>query len=746
VTSEGLAPQSQKIEAIVALAHPTNVSTLRSFLGMVNYYSHFITDFHEIKKPLTLLLRKTTKWTWGETQQTAFNLLKQRLISAPVLRAPDWDKPFYLYTDWSKVGCGYILTQKDGASREYVIEYGASTNNDAEANYSSYEGELLAVKKGIEHYRYYLFGRKFHIITDHQPLYWLLTTPNLRGKFARWAVILSEYDFDIQHRAGAKHQNVDALSRLSVDNDVSSVLQRSMGLWAAHKATSAGLMAAYSLIAPSRDIWKHPEQLLLVQENMANTTGVYPVGLQSYKWDGTTLWKVMPSGVCLHVPKPEERDAIIKQLHEQLGHVGRDRTYDIMSQNYWWFGMHTDTYRVVSMCQECDRAKNSSAHRAPALQPLPIKPPFYRVSLDIAGPLPVSSARYVAVLVIIEHFTKHVELVPLRKVTADAVADAFEDRILFRFGAPAECLTDGGSEFKAEFHALCGKYKIDHRIISPDHPSANGATERVVQTFKGAIRAYVLKEGRKKWDKMVQNIQFGYNITPQKSTGYSPYFLLFGRQPLFPPQLRAAFQDHLDPEDEAQLLNFMEHRAQLLAEALPTAMENLIAAQQRDVLRYKHRRSGIYKAQPYKFSVGDFVYYRQPAKNTLDVKTARHILRVKEMRPSDVVILEGADGESKAVHVSNCQPCRLPQVITPLGFQDPSLACIKCKGTDKLMPSPMILCDYCEEGTHISCLTEPLDVVPDGRWICPHCRVYLQVPALVAGRQYFTPFQLYATE
>jgi hypothetical protein len=733
VTSDGLAPQPQKVEAIIALSCPNNISSLRSFLGMVNYYAHFITNLHEVKKPLTLLLRKSTKWVWGTSQHDAFELLKQRLISAPVLRAPNWNRPFTLYTDWSRIGCGFILAQKDDDNLEYVVEYGSSTNNNAEANYSSYEGELLAVKKGIEHYRYYLFGRKFQIVTDHQPLHWLLTTPSLRGKFARWAVILSEYDFEIVHRAGKAHKNVDALSRLRVATDITTTMQQSVGMWAAHKAISAGLVALHSLVTPTKDIWQSPDLLSKVQSFMGidGSTGLFPVGLRSYRWDGTKLWKVLPSGAKLHVPEPSERSNIILQTHERLGHLGRDRTYDILSQNYWWAGMHSDTHKVVSMCRECDRAKNSSAHRSPALQPLPIKPPFYRVSLDIAGPLPASVSRFTAVLIIVEHFTKHVELVPLRKVNAATVADAFQDRILFRFGAPAECLTDGGSEFKREFHMVCQKYNIEHRVISPDHPSANGAAERVVQILKAALRAYVLREGRKKWDDYVPHIQFGYNITPQKSTGFSPYYLLYGRQPLFPEQLRATYADHLDVEDEAQVIDFIEHRAIALAHAIPTAMENLVAAQQRDVKRYRHRRSGIYKAQPYQFSVGDFVYYRQPAENTLDVKTARHILRVKEMRPSDIVILEGSDGNTKAVHVSNCQPCRLPQIMAPDGYQDPHMACTYCGGTDPNEPSSMIICDFCEQGSHISCLPEPLNVVPDGRWICIGCRAYLKVPAFL---------------
>ena len=129
-------------------------------------------------------------WEWEPVQDAAFEALKKALGSAPVLRRPDIRRPFQLHTDWSMLGLGAVLTQKDDNGKEYVIAYASRSNNDAEAKYSSYEGECLAVVWAMAHFRPYLYGQKFTVVTDHQPLKWLMESDKLTGKLARWALLL----------------------------------------------------------------------------------------------------------------------------------------------------------------------------------------------------------------------------------------------------------------------------------------------------------------------------------------------------------------------------------------------------------------------------------------------------------------------------------------------------------------------------------------------------------------------------
>jgi len=137
------------------------------------------------------------------------------------------------------------------------------------------------------------------------------------------------------------------------------------------------------------------------------------------------------------------------------------------------------------------------------------------------------------VLVIAEAFSKWIDLVPLWKLTAIAVTLAFRERVLAHFGRPVEVTSDNGAEYKAEFHQLCLDLGIDHRMITPGHPEANGLVERIVQVLKKALHKYVLIHGVVAWPEHLPTTEFGYRTTPQRSTRFSPYFLVYGRQPTY---------------------------------------------------------------------------------------------------------------------------------------------------------------------------------------------------------------------
>jgi hypothetical protein len=162
---------------------------------------------------LNNLLREDVAWNWSEECQKAFDTINERLTQAPILRRPDYSRPFELHTDWSGVGLVAVLVQRDDEGREYVFAYASRSNNMTERNYSSYAGECLAAVWGVSHFRVYLYGRRFVLLTDHEPLKWLTTNEKLTGMHARWAYILSEYDFEIRHRPGKRSGDADGLSR-----------------------------------------------------------------------------------------------------------------------------------------------------------------------------------------------------------------------------------------------------------------------------------------------------------------------------------------------------------------------------------------------------------------------------------------------------------------------------------------------------------------------------------------------------
>ena len=212
ISQDGIEVQPEKTEAGNNWPVPKDLTELRSFLGLASYYRRFISDFSIVAAPLYLLTRKGQSFRWGDEQQQAFDELKRRLTTAPVLASPRSSGTMYLDNDACETGLGIVLSQEqDGHER--VLSYGSRSLSSAEKNYSITRKELLAVIFGLKRFRQYLIERKFVIRTDHSALQWLRRTPESIAQAGRWLTLMKEFQFEVQHRPGTKHQNADALSR-----------------------------------------------------------------------------------------------------------------------------------------------------------------------------------------------------------------------------------------------------------------------------------------------------------------------------------------------------------------------------------------------------------------------------------------------------------------------------------------------------------------------------------------------------
>ncbi|GBG62637.1 hypothetical protein CBR_g31272 [Chara braunii] len=214
VTRGGLRPDSRKVGAVKEAPVPTSLTQVRAFLGLASYYRRFIKGFVAIARPLTSLLRKDQPLSWDAECQQAFATLKDALATAPILIRPNPSKQFILIMDWQLKAISAILAQKGNDGGEHVIEYASCTVLGERRNDSAPQGECYAVVWGIQHFHPYLYGQKFHLVTNHEPLPALKKLTNYTGMIGRWAVRLQEYDFDIVHRKTERHGNADELTRL----------------------------------------------------------------------------------------------------------------------------------------------------------------------------------------------------------------------------------------------------------------------------------------------------------------------------------------------------------------------------------------------------------------------------------------------------------------------------------------------------------------------------------------------------
>jgi hypothetical protein len=214
VGKDGLKPDPDNIKKVKELKPPENLKDVRAILGLCSYYRRFIKGFSKIAKPINELLQKDTPLEWTEERNTAFEILKKKLIEAPILQFPNFEKEFILCTDASGKGVGAVLAQLNDEGKEIVIAYASKTMNKAEQNYPITEQECLAIIWGVQHFHKFLIGRKFTIVTDHSALKTLKTAKVPKGRRARWMMELQQYNFEVKHRSGKSNTNADGLSRL----------------------------------------------------------------------------------------------------------------------------------------------------------------------------------------------------------------------------------------------------------------------------------------------------------------------------------------------------------------------------------------------------------------------------------------------------------------------------------------------------------------------------------------------------
>lgn len=211
INKNGIQTDPEKVRAIKEWPVPCNIRQIRKFLGLASWYRRFVDNFARVAESLIRLTKKKVRWSWGPEQRDAFEALKRALTSTPILTCPDFSLPFIVQTD-AKYGFGAVLTQ-ESTEGERVIAYASRSTNKAEQNYSATELECLAVVWGVRHFRGYLEGYRFVVVSDHHSLKWLQKLESPAGRLARWLFELQQFDYEIRYRRGSANVVADALSR-----------------------------------------------------------------------------------------------------------------------------------------------------------------------------------------------------------------------------------------------------------------------------------------------------------------------------------------------------------------------------------------------------------------------------------------------------------------------------------------------------------------------------------------------------
>ena len=292
VSKHGLTPNEAKVKALMDMPFPVNLDELRCALGKLRYYGCFCENFSSKARPMLDLLKKGVNYAWKPEQQASFDCIRAE-ISAPgkALQRFDPKKPIFVHCDFSNVGLGAVLSQQDSLGREYMVACCSRSLNKHESNYSSYKGECLAAVWAVKLFRHFLHGRHFTLVTDHEPLKWLMSSSTLEGAHARWASMLQEYDFTIVHRPGSENANADALSRLPLKSS-----EDRTGARLDHDQTE--FQANHAKLQQSQNAATHP----IATSGPADKYGVRTTHQLDTKPQMGSVWRAVHEGIVLYEP------------------------------------------------------------------------------------------------------------------------------------------------------------------------------------------------------------------------------------------------------------------------------------------------------------------------------------------------------------------------------------------------------------------------------------------------------------
>ena len=562
ISKDGIAPDPSKIEKIANYKVPLNSEELARFLGLAGYYRSFIKDFGIIAKPLSCQTKKhkSEQLKWGDLEQSAFEILRTRLTTSPILAYPDFTTEFQIFTDASNYGIGAILSQiQDG--KEVVISYKSRHLKPSELKYATIEKEALAVVFGIKQFKHYLLDNEFLVISDHRPLQWLENLKDENGRLGRWAIQLTNMKYKIKYKPGRVHQNADCLSRIQmayIKHDFNSELsiiksQSEDSLCQAINdyLTNGNLSTENQTNQPN---WVKEIQLfnntdgLLTREHRPTT--------QKRRNELRTL-VVLPLVL---------RPIILLEYHDKpvSGHLAFQRTYLKIQEKYYWPNMLYEIKEYCKACIQCAKTSRKFIPRAP-LHPLQVADaPFAVIAIDILGEIrPISKQGNKYLLVVTDYLTKWVEVVPMPNQTAVTTSKALVDRVIARHGAPKAILTDRGRNFTSDlFKNICEYFGIDRKFTTAYHPQTDGQTERFNRTLMGMLCNYI---GHKHddWEDVLELVCFVYRASVHSPTCETPYFLLYGRDPrmLIDRFLNPRMINIITPEDYKSQLMMRMHTA-----------------------------------------------------------------------------------------------------------------------------------------------------------------------------------------
>lgn len=705
---------------------PQTIGDVRRLMGLLGVYRRHIPNFSQTAKPIYDLLnaqaasKSSKEWTsknkgnnqvsskspveWMPEHKKALESLIESITSPPILAYPNYQSPFVVHTDASQSGLGAVLYQEQDSILR-VIAYASRTLTPAERNYHLHSGKLefLALKWAVtEQFRDYLYyAPQFTVYTDNNPLTYVLSTAKLNATGLRWVGELADYNFIIKYRPGKVNTDADSLSRLPetfqnymktcsatiTQDDLSATVSSVSAQGTGETILVAGVTDQHDILQidndylPSNkvqplDVLKaqHEDQDILrivqiISSDAKPTTKMrrqesaevrkYLYELSNLHIDEQGLLRCKQKIV---LPKVH-RQKVLKELHNEMGHLGTDRVYVLAKDRFYWPYMRRDIDHYVSNVCHCLQQRKPARQTREPLQPITTSSPFELVSIDFVH-LEKSSGGYEYLLVVVDHFTKYAQAYPTRNKSAVTAAEKIYNDFIPRFGYPAKIHHDMGGEFENNlFRQLEKLTGVMHSRTTPYHPQGNGLVERMNRTLLAMMRT-LPEMFKSNWKDHVHKLVHAYNCTQHESTGFAPFKLLFGRSPRLPIDLMFGLESQEKPTSHAAYVNKWKTA---MSQAYGQALKNSTKGRERGQAQYNKRvRSSVLEP-------GDRVLVRNltprggPGKLRSYWEDKVHVVVRRKAPDSPVYELqqEGGGGRNRTLHRNLLLPCDFMQTQPP---------------------------------------------------------------------------------
>ena len=513
---------------------PRTGSELQSFLGTATFLRQHVRHFADITGPLESV-KNHKEIIWSDTLKQCFELTKQALKSAPILKFPDYSCRFVIATDASNTGIGAVLFQpnddKNLITADNIVAIHSQKLRDCQQNYPAYKKELFAIVIALRKFHHFVWGRNdLIIITDHKPLTFMLSTEILSPALQQWIDVILDHRFTVVHRPGILNVLPDQLSRL-----YTSMYSKTWGVPSLHLLSTdadGNLRVNCQIVDVQMEEAKYAIDEILqdvqdaAQQHQQQLTSPVAPGGNPLDLQKLLVKELEKRG--MKAPHESNRIKIIEEEHV-LGHFGREAIFKkLWSKNLWWPKMREDIQTVVNNCDACNRftVTKSGFNRASFITS---DGPWEHVQIDCSVHLPISPDGFTVLLVIIDVFTGFIILRPLKTNSADIVARKLW-KVFAIFGIPKILQSDNGSEFSNEIIRILVKLVgIEHRFISPYNPRADGKVERAIGTITSIIKK-LLHGSVNHWPLFVSFAQLTFNQKISSLTGSTPFSLMFGRK------------------------------------------------------------------------------------------------------------------------------------------------------------------------------------------------------------------------